>query len=365
MKPEIVNNLIDIASLYDTEEAIWWTMYNCWPSKAELSDFVTYEESWNAWVAEYTSPLPERLIYRGKGKQRIPSDSIKLASIITSLKSNPKVLIHWRIDNTGVKGKVEIRSMTIMFDSRTMPDFDPNIIEDTFKNIKLEKEVKAQVYMVIQGRHGLDLQSFDIDIPAMDIETNYGSEWKIKHELLLDNLQTKKKGIVLLHGLPGTGKSMYIRHLISHMSDKRTVIYLPNQLINHITDPGFIPLMSEYSGSLLVIEDADEAIRSRKTGGGIVDKLLNLADGILSDFLNMQIICTFNNDLSTIDDALLRKGRLILKHQFDKLSIESAQKLSDKLGFDVIIEDPMTLAEIYNQGDTLSETKETRNKIGF
>ena len=115
----------------------------------------------------------------------------------------------------------------------------------------------------------------------------------------------------------------------------------------------------------MVIEDADEAIRSRKTGGGIVDKLLNLADGILSDFLGMQIICTFNNDISTIDDALLRKGRLILKHQFDKLPIENAQLLSDKLGFTTTIEDPMTLAEIYNQDDSLSDVSSNIRKIGF
>ena len=175
----------------------------------------------------------------------------------------------------------------------------------------------------------------------------------------------KKKGIALLHGLPGTGKSMYIRHMIATLCENRTVIYLPNQLINCITDPGFIPLMAEYSNSILIIEDADEAIKSRKTGGTAVDKLLNLADGILSDFLGTQIICTFNNDISLIDDALLRKGRLIIKHEFGKLDVASAQKLSNKLGFKTTIEIPMTLAEIYNQEDTLSDIEKKNSIIGF
>jgi SpoVK/Ycf46/Vps4 family AAA+-type ATPase len=220
--------------------------------------------------------------------------------------------------------------------------------------------------MVVQRKHGLDLQEFDLEIPTLDITENYGGVWQEKHEKLLESLTTKKKkGIALLHGLPGTGKSMYIRHLISILCENRTVIYLPNQLIDSITDPGFIPLMAEYSGSILVIEDADDAIKSRKAGGRTVDKLLNLADGILSDFLGTQIICTFNSDITTIDEALLRKGRLILKHKFGKLPREQAQRLSDNLGFKTIIDSDMTLAEIYNQEDVFGGQTDSSAKIGF
>ena len=195
---------------------------------------------------------------------------------------------------------------------------------------------------------------------------NYGDEWAIKHDHLVESLTVKhKKGIALLHGLPGTGKSMYIRHLISLLSENRTMIYLPNQMIDSITDPAFIPLMADYPNSILIIEDADETIKSRKVGGRAVDKLLNLADGILSDFLGTQIICTFNSDITTIDEALLRKGRLILKHKFGKLPREQAQRLSDNLGFKTIIDSDMTLAEIYNQEDAFGGQTDSSAKIGF
>ena len=39
--------------------------------------------------------------------------------------------------------------------------------------------------------------------------------------------------------------------------------------------------------------------------------LLNISDGLLADFLHVQVICTFNHPLSMVDSALLRKGRLI------------------------------------------------------
>ena len=82
------------------------------------------------------------------------------------------------------------------------------------------------------------------------------------------------------------------------------------------------------------------------------------SDGLLGDAMHQQIIATFNCDLTTIDPALLRKGRLIANYEFNKLDLESSKILSDKLGFGIekIIE-PMTLAEIYNQGEK-EETEE-------
>jgi hypothetical protein len=80
--------------------------------------------------------------------------------------------------------------------------------------------------------------------------------------------------------------------------------------------------------------------------------LLFRSDGLLGDAMHQQIIATFNCDLTTIDPALLRKGRLIANYEFNKLNLESSKILSDKLGFGTEnILEPMTLAEIYNQGD--------------
>ena len=79
--------------------------------------------------------------------------------------------------------------------------------------------------------------------------------------------------------------------------------------------------------------------------------LLSRSDGLLGDAMRQQIIATFNCDLTTIDPALLRKGRLIANHQFDKLDLENSRILSEKLGYGTDgVTEPMTLAEIFNQG---------------
>ncbi|MGO8056094.1 hypothetical protein, partial [Rhizobium leguminosarum] len=62
-----------------------------------------------------------------------------------------------------------------------------------------------------------------------------------------------------------------------------------------------------------------------------VSNLLNISDGLLADFLNVQLVCTFNSSLTFIDTALLRKGRLIAKYEFGKLGITKAQLLSTHL----------------------------------
>jgi hypothetical protein len=80
--------------------------------------------------------------------------------------------------------------------------------------------------------------------------------------------------------------------------------------------------------------------------------------------LNVQIICTFNSELGLIDNALLRKGRLIARYEFGKLSIDKAKALRDHLGLTTEINKPMTLAEITNTGN-INPGPVKANVIGF
>lgn len=134
-----------------------------------------------------------------------------------------------------------------------------------------------------------------------------------------------------------------------------------------ITDPGLIELLMENKNSVFVVEDAENILIDRnQSGSSAVSALLNLTDGLLSDCLNVQIICSFNTDLSRLDKALLRKGRLIAKYEFNELNVTKAQALSDKLGFDTKIEKPMTLTDIYNQKeDSYANQANIRKAVGF
>ena len=65
-----------------------------------------------------------------------------------------------------------------------------------------------------------------------DLKLHYGDDFPEMHEDLLETLQEKDStGITFLHGLPGTGKTYYLRYLINEIKDK-SLIYVPPDLVN-------------------------------------------------------------------------------------------------------------------------------------
>jgi hypothetical protein len=232
---------------------------------------------------------------------------------------------------------------------------------------KKRREKENNIALVIQTNRGYDTTTFELPKQKLDIELGYGKSFKPIHEKIIHKLNERKsKGLVLLHGTPGTGKTHYLKYLASKIKNKR-VLFIPPFLADFITSPEMTPFLIQNAGSVLFIEDAEKVITDRNTGGGNgVSNILNITDGILSDILNIQIVATFNMDKKKIDEALLRKGRLIAEHKFDALPVEDSQALIDHLGFDYKTDKPMTLTEIYNLSEVEYKSEDKgRPTIGF
>ena len=120
-----------------------------------------------------------------------------------------------------------------------------------------------------------------------------------------------------------------------------------------------------------MVKTFDIAIKVISQRGGVntsstgVSNLLNLTDGILGDCLNIQVITTFNMKREKIDDALLRKGRLIAEHKFDALSVDNTNILLKYLNKSHISNKPLTLADIYNIDEDNHRISKEAIKIGF
>ena len=240
------------------------------------------------------------------------------------------------------------------------------LIAEIHKFKKRKSVQKPEIsLLIVNPMFGITTKSFPVTKPKLSIDDNYNDDFREIHQLILKRLSKKNdKGLVLLHGKPGTGKTSYIRYLITSL--KKEVIFLSPDMARNITDPNFISTLVDNPNSVFVIEDAENIVVDReKNGSSPVSALLNISDGLLADCLSIQIICSFNTDISKIDSALMRKGRLIANYEFKELTIDKAQKLSDKLGHKTNINTPMTLTAIYNQDDKDFVQTKKANVIGF
>lgn len=245
-------------------------------------------------------------------------------------------------------------------------------IYDDIKVISIyENPKKLNHINLVVKNPDLALSSFEIKKTDINFDLMYNEGFENINNIVVERLnQEKSKGIIIFHGSPGTGKTSYIRFLLSKLNKR--VIYIPPNLTNIISDPSFLTFLTQIQDSILVIEDAENIIKDRNDAdmsNQAVSNILNLTDGILSDVLNIQVICTFNTSIDNIDKALLRPGRLICEYEFKSLSVDRARKLAESIGIDgVEIEKDMPICDIFNLKNTnfYSDSKnKKKKKIGF
>jgi hypothetical protein len=247
-----------------------------------------------------------------------------------------------------------------------------------FTQFALNDTQEVKVHLFIKNQYGdYNFEPIAINLPDnLDLESNYGKNFIEVDQKIKERLEEKPNGLFMFHGLPGTGKTTYIKYLAGQV--KRDFIYIPTTMIEYFTsDPNCLHTLIQKPNSVIILEDAEKAILKRLGDGmdsSAVSSLLNLSDGILSDILKTSVIVTYNCPKQDVDDALKRKGRLQMDYEFTALSEEDAKKLGKKLKYskkiiDEKINKPMTLSEIYNlekETEFYGDTKKEKSKqIGF
>lgn len=157
------------------------------------------------------------------------------------------------------------------------------------------------------------------------------------------------KGIIL-HGPPGTGKTMMARNIADHLGCKSFVKKAAVSLLNKYygeSESNLRQLFRHEPGKLhMVVLDEIETICGKRGGLGnegkfyssLTNQLLSLMDGLDHD--PDIIVVGTTNRLSDIDEAILRKGRFDLQIKID-LPDEKAREDIINIYSDHLIKDEL------------------------
>lgn len=239
-----------------------------------------------------------------------------------------------------------------------------NWIEKNFSQTIFETSIDEGTIFLVRKKMGeLNLIQFDGAIKTEFIEQNYSEEVKESRKFIIENISktTPTGKIVIIQGSPGTGKTYFVKSIISEIKNCQMVLLSANQ-IEEMSGPDGISLLSDNIVSsmptIFVIEDADE-ILSKRTGANMssISSLLNLGDGILGSLFDTRIICTTNTEIKEFDSAIVRPGRLLKLLKVDKLNSEEAKECFENIVKEEVSwndwglingQTELSLAEIYN-----------------
>jgi hypothetical protein len=238
--------------------------------------------------------------------------------------------------------------------------------------------VSGSVYMAISD--GKNVNFAPVGVAGIELtKSNYPDEVLSQYDRICEELVAKvpRGRLTVVNGPPGTGKSFFIKGLISGCKNAAFVIIQPSD-IHGIVSPSGLKMLMDFKDNylalsekvVLVMEDADDALAPREHGNmGMISALLNLGDGIMGSVLDIRIVATTNRETQEFDSAIMRPGRLSTHTTIGKLSPErAAARLTELLGEKVAPDKPMSLAEIYQRAydKNWAEAKQQKPKtVGF
>ena len=221
-------------------------------------------------------------------------------------------------------------------------------IIEVVKSIKPPQKSNNAIFVPVETFGSVGLRSITFPTTGCSIATHFNNNLQPFHTNTVKQLNKPEGGgLLLIYGKSGTGKTSYLKHLITQI-DKRVVV-IPSSVVIQLLDIKMLTFLANHKNVVLVIENANDILISReKEGQSMVSNILNLCDGLLTDGLHIKIICIFDGNIGSIDNAIARKGRLIGAYEFKELEAEKATNLSNALGYNITYQKAACLADVFN-----------------
>jgi hypothetical protein len=216
----------------------------------------------------------------------------------------------------------------------------------------------------LEAKHLLDQQRLAL---------HYGEEFTGWAAEFLQNLGDP--GISILRGETGTGKTSFLRHAMCALARTHRFYFVPVDNFGLLSSGSLTEFWkTEHrehpsASKVLVLEDAENLLAERGgRKGSPVAALLNLTDGLMTQLVQLHLICTLNCKIEAVDPALLRPGRLRFFKSFERIPRQRALLLAEHYQLALPDRADFTLAEIFaspNFAKNTAGATEDKKPVGF
>lgn len=193
-----------------------------------------------------------------------------------------------------------------------------------------------------------------------ELSGNYDGNVAKGMERLFALRSCPKERLILWHGQPGTGKTHALRALLREWQSWCDAAFITDAERFVGGAPTYLFQVSRFGGGrvaaqanerskLIILEDAGELMttEARALIGQGLSRLLNLTDGLMGQGLNVMVLITTNEPLSSMHPAVVRPGRCLSEMEFGPLSVEAANRWLREHGSDISVAKPTPLAQLY------------------
>jgi hypothetical protein len=224
-----------------------------------------------------------------------------------------------------------------------------------------EEETNNLNTISLSAQSGLEIEPIELDDDFENFDHYYSSDTNKSVEKLIKKIKKSNKGLSVLYGERGTGKTSVINYIAGKLD--RIVIFIPNNLIEHtINNPDFRKFIKKFHKPVIVLDDCEITLSDFYNRTNLTtSNILQMVDGLLSDTMEINVICIFNtDDEDDIDEALLECNNLIDVIEFEHLSGEEAEELSKVIGSSKKYKNKTRLIDIIKK-----KSGGDQKKIGF